>query len=116
MHTAREIENGFSLSDPVSNNMNNTSNSEYAVVIKNKQMIGNVTNQQQSHDDENLDVIENEYDELNHNRPDSFINRNYTNNIFDTALGFRDESDPTYDSGSHVHVVDKDKHCVYDHM
>ncbi|CAG2251662.1 unnamed protein product [Mytilus edulis] len=94
MHTARENENVFSLSDPDLNNMNinNTSNSEYAVVIKNKQMIDNVTNQQQSQDKENLDVIENEYDGLNHNRPNSFTDRNNTTNIYDTALGVRDDA------------------------
>ncbi|CAC5356313.1 unnamed protein product [Mytilus coruscus] len=116
MQAAIENVNEFSLLDQDLNNHNNVPNSEYAVVIKNRQMIGNTTNQQQSHDEGNLDVIENEYDGLNHNRPDRFTKRNNTNNIYDTALGFRDESDSTYVTASHVHVVDKDENCVYDHM
>ncbi|CAC5410033.1 unnamed protein product [Mytilus coruscus] len=116
MQAATENVNEFSLLDQDSNNHNNIPNGEYAVVIKKRQMIGNTTNQQQIHDEENLDVIENEYDGLNHNRPDSFNKRNNSNNIYDTALGFRDESDSMYVTESHVYVVDKDENCVYDHM
>ncbi|CAG2186520.1 unnamed protein product [Mytilus edulis] len=113
MHAATKHVNELSLLEQDSNNI---PNSEYAVVVKNSKMIDNVNNQQQSNDEENLDVIENEYDGLNHNRPDSFADRHTTTNIYDTALGVRDTSDSTYFTANHVHVVDKDENCVYDHM
>ncbi|XP_071148770.1 uncharacterized protein [Mytilus edulis] len=113
MQAATENVNEIGILEQDSNNI---PNSEYAVVIKKRKMIDKVNNQQHSHDEENLDVIENEYDGLNHNRPDSFTDRNNTTNIYDTALGVRDTSDSTYVTANHVHVVDKDKNCVYDHM
>ncbi|VDI18415.1 Hypothetical predicted protein, partial [Mytilus galloprovincialis] len=105
--------NGVNHERPRSgNNSSNSRNNEYAVVVKKNQSSNQEVEQNCSTDGENSDdLLESEYDKLNHVRPRSGKG---SNNLYDSALGFRDDYDATYNTTDYRRT-DKGDDSVYDH-
>lgn len=94
------------------NNSSNIRDNEYAVVVKNNHSGNQVIEQNVGMNAENSDdLMESEYDRLNHVRPRS---ANNTSTIYDSALGFREECDATYNMTDYNGSVKRD-YAVYDH-
>lgn len=112
IHTADGDTRQFGLVDIAIKNENNIQNNEYAIVIKNKPSGNHVIEQNcdtsGGHSD---DLLDSEYDRLNHGRPCS---NNDSSNPYDSALGFREECDATYNTTDYRRI-DKGDDSVYDH-
>ncbi|VDI43482.1 Hypothetical predicted protein, partial [Mytilus galloprovincialis] len=110
------VENRCNRVNPVrprsGNKSSNSRNNEYAVVVKKNQSSNQEDEQNCSTKGENSDdLIESEYDKLNHVRPRSGKG---SNNLYDSALGFRDDYDATYNTTDYRRT-DKGDDSVYDH-
>ncbi|XP_063417343.1 GATA zinc finger domain-containing protein 24-like [Mytilus trossulus] len=105
--------NGVYHVRPQSGNISsNSRNNEYAVVVKKSQSSNQEVEQNCSTNGENSDdMLESEYDKLNHVRPRSGKG---SNNLYDSALGFRDDYDATYNTTDYRRA-DKGDDSVYDH-
>ncbi|XP_052079520.1 uncharacterized protein LOC127717763 [Mytilus californianus] len=112
MHTTSDDNTKFGLLDVSPDNSNNIRNNEYAVVVKNNQSGNQVVEQNCGTNGEfSDDPLESEYDRLNHVRPRSGKD---SSNIYDSALGFREECDATYNT-TVCRGIDKGDDSVYDH-
>lgn len=112
IHTADGDTRQFGLVDIATKNENNIQNNEYAVVVKGKPSGNHVIEQNCDTSGGNSDnLTESEYDRLNHGRPCS---NNNSSNPYDSALGFREECDATYNTTDY-RGIDKGDDSVYDH-
>ncbi|XP_071148163.1 probable serine/threonine-protein kinase DDB_G0283337 isoform X2 [Mytilus edulis] len=94
------------------NNFTNNRHNEYAVGVKNNhssnQEVGTNCDTNGRNSD---DMLESEYDRLNHARP---RNGKDSCNLYDSALGFRDDYDATYNTTDYRRT-DKVDDSLYDH-
>ncbi|XP_063411444.1 GATA zinc finger domain-containing protein 14-like [Mytilus trossulus] len=94
------------------NNFTNNRYNEYAVGVNNNQSSDQEVGQNYDTNGRySDDMLESEYDRLNHVRP---RNGKDSSNVYDSALGFRDETDATYNTTDYRRT-DKGDDSVYDH-
>ncbi|CAC5391400.1 unnamed protein product [Mytilus coruscus] len=102
---------------PVTTKVDNTSNSNlvksnnahdaYAVVVKTPE-----TNQDRD-EKMSLSIPDSNYDSMNQPRP---ISGNESGNIYDTSIGHRDDTDPTYNTTTHIQEREEKYESDYDHL
>ncbi|CAC5410032.1 unnamed protein product [Mytilus coruscus] len=113
MQTGSDDNTKFGLVDVSPDNSNNILNTEYAVVVKNNQSGNQVIDENCGTNGEiSDDPLESEYDRFTHVRPRSGKD---SSNIYDSALGFREECDATYNTTVY-RGIDKGDDSVYDHI
>lgn len=105
------------MKKPVTSIVDNTSSSkttksnkaedEYAVVVKIP--VKDLDNDEQT----SLDIPESNYDNMNQQRP---IIDNESGNIYHTSIGHHDDSDPIYNTTTHIQAREENKESDYDHL
>ncbi|XP_071141853.1 serine-rich adhesin for platelets-like [Mytilus edulis] len=105
------------MKKPVTTKADNTSNSktiksdiahdEYSVVMK-------IPKKDMDKDEHTpLDIPESNYDSMNQPRP---ISDNESGNIYNTSIGHRDDTDPTYNTTTHIKAKEEKYESDYDHV
>ncbi|VDI78738.1 Hypothetical predicted protein [Mytilus galloprovincialis] len=103
----------FKATDDTTNGKTNSHNNTYAVVEKNRIPDAIKKEENQDKDENRSSNVESDYYSLNQPRR---ISGDESSNIYDTSNGNMDDIDPTYNTTTDVHAIERTNASDYDHL